>query len=108
MLLYCIPKVIQVGAQFQVRTRIDVAGMKVRGTPGFFLRLGWSMGNGNRVCRVLNPGTQIWRSWANMEVGTFWGRSSPLWGRTGLTHSLGQCPPWTDLSLLSLSTAPEL
>ncbi|XP_035584580.1 FYVE, RhoGEF and PH domain-containing protein 2 isoform X1 [Zalophus californianus] len=30
MLLYCIPKVIQVGAQFQVRTRIDVAGMKVR------------------------------------------------------------------------------
>lgn len=32
MLLYCIPKVIQVGAQFQVRTRIDVAGMKVRGT----------------------------------------------------------------------------
>ncbi|XP_030887028.1 FYVE, RhoGEF and PH domain-containing protein 2 [Leptonychotes weddellii] len=33
MLLYCIPKVIQVGAQFQVRTRIDVAGMKVRGTP---------------------------------------------------------------------------
>lgn len=31
MLLYCVPKVIQVGAQFQVRTRIDVAGMKVRG-----------------------------------------------------------------------------
>ncbi|XP_004409834.1 PREDICTED: FYVE, RhoGEF and PH domain-containing protein 2 [Odobenus rosmarus divergens] len=30
MLLYCIPKVIQVGAQFQVRTRIDVTGMKVR------------------------------------------------------------------------------
>ncbi|KAM9002243.1 FYVE, RhoGEF and PH domain-containing protein 2 [Sarcophilus harrisii] len=30
MLLYCVPKVIQVGAQFQVRTRIDVAGMKVR------------------------------------------------------------------------------
>ncbi|XP_022359384.1 FYVE, RhoGEF and PH domain-containing protein 2 isoform X2 [Enhydra lutris kenyoni] len=30
MLLYCISKVIQVGAQFQVRTRIDVAGMKVR------------------------------------------------------------------------------
>ncbi|XP_052600429.1 FYVE, RhoGEF and PH domain-containing protein 2 isoform X2 [Peromyscus californicus insignis] len=30
MLLYCIPRVLQVGAQFQVRTRIDVAGMKVR------------------------------------------------------------------------------
>ncbi|XP_057555787.1 FYVE, RhoGEF and PH domain-containing protein 2 isoform X8 [Hippopotamus amphibius kiboko] len=29
MLLYCVPRVIQVGAQFQVRTRIDVAGMKV-------------------------------------------------------------------------------
>ncbi|XP_077611004.1 FYVE, RhoGEF and PH domain-containing protein 2 [Crocuta crocuta] len=29
MLLYCVPKVIQVGAHFQVRTRIDVAGMKV-------------------------------------------------------------------------------
>nr|XP_012319749.1 FYVE, RhoGEF and PH domain-containing protein 2 isoform X3 [Aotus nancymaae] len=28
MLLYCVPRVIQVGAQFQVRTRIDVAGMK--------------------------------------------------------------------------------
>ncbi|EFB24536.1 hypothetical protein PANDA_021074, partial [Ailuropoda melanoleuca] len=31
-LLCCVPKVIQVGARFQVRTRIDVAGMKVRGT----------------------------------------------------------------------------
>lgn len=31
MLLYCVPRVIQVGAHFQVRTRIDVAGMKVRG-----------------------------------------------------------------------------
>ncbi|XP_036269458.1 FYVE, RhoGEF and PH domain-containing protein 2 isoform X2 [Pipistrellus kuhlii] len=30
MLLCCVPRVIQVGAQFQVRTRIDVAGMKVR------------------------------------------------------------------------------
>uniref|UniRef100_A0A8C9ID76 FYVE, RhoGEF and PH domain containing 2 n=1 Tax=Piliocolobus tephrosceles TaxID=591936 RepID=A0A8C9ID76_9PRIM len=30
MLLYCVPRVIQVGAQFQVRTRINVAGMKVR------------------------------------------------------------------------------
>ncbi|XP_024621637.1 FYVE, RhoGEF and PH domain-containing protein 2 isoform X9 [Neophocaena asiaeorientalis asiaeorientalis] len=30
MLLYCVPRVIQVGAQFQVRTRIDVASMKVR------------------------------------------------------------------------------
>ncbi|XP_002930584.1 FYVE, RhoGEF and PH domain-containing protein 2 isoform X2 [Ailuropoda melanoleuca] len=29
-LLCCVPKVIQVGARFQVRTRIDVAGMKVR------------------------------------------------------------------------------
>lgn len=29
MLLYCVPRVLQVGAQFQVRTRIDVAGMKV-------------------------------------------------------------------------------
>ncbi|XP_066862221.1 FYVE, RhoGEF and PH domain-containing protein 2 isoform X9 [Kogia breviceps] len=29
MLLYCVPRVIQVGAQFQVRTRIDVASMKV-------------------------------------------------------------------------------
>nr|XP_030726729.1 FYVE, RhoGEF and PH domain-containing protein 2 isoform X5 [Globicephala melas] len=28
MLLYCVPRVIQVGAQFQVRTRIDVASMK--------------------------------------------------------------------------------
>ncbi|MEJ1288045.1 FYVE RhoGEF and PH domain containing 2 [Cricetulus griseus] len=28
MLLYCVPRVLQVGAQFQVRTRIDVAGMK--------------------------------------------------------------------------------
>ena len=31
MLLYCVPRVIQVGAHFQVRTRIDVAGMKVGG-----------------------------------------------------------------------------
>ena len=31
MLLYCVPRVIQVGAHFQVWTRIDVAGMKVRG-----------------------------------------------------------------------------
>ncbi|XP_012502110.1 PREDICTED: FYVE, RhoGEF and PH domain-containing protein 2 [Propithecus coquereli] len=30
MLLYCVPRVLQVGAHFQVRTRIDVAGMKVR------------------------------------------------------------------------------
>uniref|UniRef100_A0A8D0H094 FYVE, RhoGEF and PH domain containing 2 n=1 Tax=Sphenodon punctatus TaxID=8508 RepID=A0A8D0H094_SPHPU len=30
MLLYCVPKVIQVGAEFQVRWRIDVEGMKVR------------------------------------------------------------------------------
>ncbi|KAM6370045.1 FYVE, RhoGEF and PH domain-containing protein 2 isoform 1-T1 [Pluvialis apricaria] len=30
MLLYCVPKVIQVGAQFQVHLRIDVDGMKVR------------------------------------------------------------------------------
>ncbi|XP_074833378.1 FYVE, RhoGEF and PH domain-containing protein 2 [Carettochelys insculpta] len=30
MLLYCVPKVIQVGAEFQVRQRIDVEGMKVR------------------------------------------------------------------------------
>ncbi|XP_075410231.1 FYVE, RhoGEF and PH domain-containing protein 2 [Tenrec ecaudatus] len=30
MLLYCAPRVIQVGAHFHVRTRIDVAGMKVR------------------------------------------------------------------------------
>ncbi|XP_004624496.1 FYVE, RhoGEF and PH domain-containing protein 2 [Octodon degus] len=33
MLLYCIPRVLQVGAQFQVRTRIDVSGMKVRPLP---------------------------------------------------------------------------
>lgn len=30
MLLYCVPKVIQVGAEFQVRQRIDLAGMKVK------------------------------------------------------------------------------
>ncbi|XP_008939329.1 PREDICTED: FYVE, RhoGEF and PH domain-containing protein 2, partial [Merops nubicus] len=30
MLLYCVPKVIQVGAEFQVHLRIDVDGMKVR------------------------------------------------------------------------------
>uniref|UniRef100_A0A8C0GME5 FYVE, RhoGEF and PH domain containing 2 n=1 Tax=Chelonoidis abingdonii TaxID=106734 RepID=A0A8C0GME5_CHEAB len=30
MLLFCVPKVIQVGAEFQVRWRIDVEGMKVR------------------------------------------------------------------------------
>nr|XP_060629146.1 FYVE, RhoGEF and PH domain-containing protein 2 isoform X1 [Anolis sagrei ordinatus] len=30
LLLYCVPKVIQVGAEFQVRSRIDVEGMKVR------------------------------------------------------------------------------
>ncbi|XP_019522994.1 PREDICTED: FYVE, RhoGEF and PH domain-containing protein 2 [Hipposideros armiger] len=30
MLLYCVPRVIQVGAHFQVRTRIDVAGMKLQ------------------------------------------------------------------------------
>ncbi|XP_065505391.1 FYVE, RhoGEF and PH domain-containing protein 2 isoform X2 [Caloenas nicobarica] len=30
MLLYCAPKVIQVGAEFQVHLRIDVDGMKVR------------------------------------------------------------------------------
>ncbi|XP_050182759.1 FYVE, RhoGEF and PH domain-containing protein 2 [Myiozetetes cayanensis] len=29
MLLYCVPKVIQVGAEFQVRLRMDVDGMKV-------------------------------------------------------------------------------
>lgn len=33
MLLYCVPRVIQMGARFQVRTRIDVAGMKVRPPP---------------------------------------------------------------------------
>lgn len=33
MLLYCVPRVLQVGAQFQVRTRIDVAGMKVSHPP---------------------------------------------------------------------------
>lgn len=33
MLLYCVPRVLQVGAQFQVRTRIDVAGMKVSCSP---------------------------------------------------------------------------
>lgn len=33
MLLYCVPRVLQVGAQFQVRTRIDVAGMKVSYPP---------------------------------------------------------------------------
>ncbi|XP_051664678.1 FYVE, RhoGEF and PH domain-containing protein 2 [Manacus candei] len=31
MLLYCVPKVIQVGAEFQVRLRMDVDGMKVWG-----------------------------------------------------------------------------
>ncbi|XP_003226529.3 FYVE, RhoGEF and PH domain-containing protein 2 isoform X1 [Anolis carolinensis] len=30
LLIYCVPKVIQVGAEFQVRSRIDVEGMKVR------------------------------------------------------------------------------
>ncbi|NXT61430.1 FGD2 protein, partial [Chaetops frenatus] len=30
MLLYCVPKVIQVGAEFQVHLRLDVEGMKVR------------------------------------------------------------------------------
>ncbi|NXO11909.1 FGD2 protein, partial [Oriolus oriolus] len=30
MLLYCVPKVIQVGAEFQVHLRMDVEGMKVR------------------------------------------------------------------------------
>uniref|UniRef100_A0A8B9UV75 FYVE, RhoGEF and PH domain containing 2 n=1 Tax=Anas zonorhyncha TaxID=75864 RepID=A0A8B9UV75_9AVES len=30
MLLYCVPKVIQVGAEFQVRLRIDMDGMKVQ------------------------------------------------------------------------------
>ncbi|ETE64475.1 FYVE, RhoGEF and PH domain-containing protein 2, partial [Ophiophagus hannah] len=30
LLLYCVPKVIQVGSEFQVRHRIDVNGMKVR------------------------------------------------------------------------------
>uniref|UniRef100_A0ACB8F517 FYVE, RhoGEF and PH domain-containing protein 2 n=1 Tax=Sphaerodactylus townsendi TaxID=933632 RepID=A0ACB8F517_9SAUR len=30
LLLYCVPKVIHVGAEFQVRSRIDVEGMKVR------------------------------------------------------------------------------
>ncbi|KAL7985245.1 hypothetical protein Chor_003815 [Crotalus horridus] len=30
LLLYCVPKVIQMGAEFQVRHRIDVSGMKVR------------------------------------------------------------------------------
>ncbi|XP_068275259.1 FYVE, RhoGEF and PH domain-containing protein 2 isoform X2 [Nyctibius grandis] len=30
MLLYCVPKVIQVGAEFQVHLRIDVNGLKVR------------------------------------------------------------------------------
>ncbi|KAJ7332929.1 hypothetical protein JRQ81_015109 [Phrynocephalus forsythii] len=30
VLLYCAPKVIQVGAEFQVRSRMDVEGMKVR------------------------------------------------------------------------------
>nr|KAF6341224.1 FYVE, RhoGEF and PH domain containing 2 [Myotis myotis] len=33
MLLYCVPRVIQVGAHFQVRTRIDVAGMKSGSRP---------------------------------------------------------------------------
>ncbi|XP_054836493.1 FYVE, RhoGEF and PH domain-containing protein 2 [Eublepharis macularius] len=30
LLLYCVPKVIHVGGEFQVRSRIDVEGMKVR------------------------------------------------------------------------------
>lgn len=33
MLLYCVPKVIQVGAEFQVHLRMDVEGMKVRQAP---------------------------------------------------------------------------
>lgn len=33
MLLYCVPKVIQVGAEFQVHLRMDVGGMKVRQLP---------------------------------------------------------------------------
>lgn len=33
MLLYCVPKVIQVGAEFQVHLRINVDSMKVRQAP---------------------------------------------------------------------------
>lgn len=32
-LLYCVPRILQVGARFQVRTRIDVSGLKV--SPGW-------------------------------------------------------------------------
>lgn len=51
MLLYCVPRVIQVGAQFQVRTRIDVAGMKVRGSTS---KVGLSTGSNRRG----QPGSQ--------------------------------------------------
>uniref|UniRef100_A0A8C6Z9M5 FYVE, RhoGEF and PH domain containing 2 n=1 Tax=Nothoprocta perdicaria TaxID=30464 RepID=A0A8C6Z9M5_NOTPE len=37
MLLYCVPKVIQVGAEFQVHLRIDVDGLKVREAFAFSL-----------------------------------------------------------------------
>uniref|UniRef100_A0A8C0ANW2 FYVE, RhoGEF and PH domain containing 2 n=1 Tax=Buteo japonicus TaxID=224669 RepID=A0A8C0ANW2_9AVES len=37
MLLYCVPKVIQVGAEFQVHLRINVDSMKVRQFPHTFL-----------------------------------------------------------------------
>ena len=62
MLLYCVPRVIQVGAQFQVRTRIDVAGMKVRGAPttvGHHRKRGPKYGELQEVPTwVLHPGTQ--------------------------------------------------
>lgn len=112
MLLYCVPKVIQVGAQFQVRTRIDVARMKVRGTlPTVRLRPKGGIEYGEQqegLRSVLSPRTQTWQILGQRGGGSAWGQSSPMWVPTGLAASLGPCPPWPGLCLLSLSTTPVL
>lgn len=111
-LLCCVPKVIQVGARFQVRTRIDVAGMKVRGTrPTVRLRPKGGIEYGEQQdgpCSVLSPRTQTWQILGQRGGGSAWGQSSPMWARTGLAASLGPCPPQPGLCLLSLSTTPVL
>lgn len=118
MLLYCVPRVLQVGAHFQVRTRIDVAGMKVRGTQslsGFTPSMGTSR-RGQPLFSIQEP--KPGRSWDNMEVEEFAVRAlpsgllpscpGPFLAPTGLAHILGWCRPQPGLTLLSLLSTPVL
>lgn len=75
MLLYCVPRVLQVGAQFQVRTRIDVAGMKVSCPPK---KAQGGLTTGARVgpCKGMAPSGAVHDS-DNLTVLSL--LSAPLW-----------------------------